>query len=91
MKTELRKKNFAYLESSRQFSEYFPESVVLDDDGMNQLLIGLKIYDPKMMDSWFLRIFIEGRECSLDLLVRDRSSQQGVELLKTMSLILTTE
>lgn len=64
---------------------------MLESSGLHQFVIGLKIYDPKSMDTWYLRLFGEGEEVVLDILVRDKSVQTGIEIVKTLAVLLTKD
>lgn len=91
LKTDLRRPTQAYLHSSQRFIEHFSEGLLLELSDTNKFVVGLKIYDTKLMDTWYFRACVDGRDCVLDLLIRDKSMKQGVEILKTLALILTTE
>lgn len=89
LKTEKRKKSHERLNGVNQFFVYFPEAVVLENPSSHQFVLGLKIYDPKKMDAWYLRVFVDGDQMMMDLLIRDLSVQTGAEILKTLAVLLS--
>ena len=89
LKTEKKKKSYERFNGLNQFFVYFPEAVVLENSVSHQFVIGLKIYDPKKMDSWYLRVFGDGEHVMMDLLIRDTSVQTGTEILKLLAILLT--
>jgi hypothetical protein len=91
LKTDKFYRSFERLDGLDQFLAYFPEAVVLESPSMHQFAVGLKIYDPKTMDSWFLRLFVDGEWILIDLLVRDKSVQTGIDILTTLALLLTKD
>ena len=91
IKTDARKRSQERLGGVNQFFVYFPEAVVLDSTAPHQFVIGLKIHDPKLMDTWYLRLFVNNDEVVTDILIRDKSVQTGIELVKTFSILLTEE
>lgn len=91
LKTDLRRPVANYLQSSQRFIEQFPEGLLLESSAADKFVVGLKIYDTRLMDSWYLRAFVNGRDSMLDFLIRDKRLKEGMEVIKTFSLLLTSD